>query len=87
MRLAVTRPATAEPCVPSTWNSTSSTAVDADGPGGVDLRDHVAFEFEIAYAESSAVAAYLRPCSSHRSGNVGDALRSLLPRAEQFSKT
>ena len=39
-------PATAEPCVPSTWKVTRSSRRTPRRPGRVDVRDHAAFELE-----------------------------------------
>src|SRR5215211_2706129 len=82
------RPATAEPWVPSTWNSTSSPRSTRTAHDELTWATMSPSSSKIAYAASSAVAAYLRPCSSQRSGMWVTALAvtaSTLP--NRFSST
>jgi hypothetical protein len=62
------RPATALPCVPSTWNSTSSSRNTRTHHDELNWATTPSSSSKIAYAASSAVAAYSSPFSSQRRG-------------------
>ena len=62
------RPATAEPWVPSTWNSTSSSRCTRTAQDELICATIPPSSSKMAYAASSAVASYSTPCSSTRRG-------------------
>ena len=67
MRQSV-RPATAEPSVPSTWNVTRSSRRTRVHHELLIWAMTPSASSKVAYAASSAVAAYGLPCSSQRFG-------------------
>ena len=66
--LQLRRPATALPCVPSTWNSTSSSRLTRVVQEEFSEATMPPSSSKMAYAASSAVASYSAPCSSQRVG-------------------
>ena len=81
-------PATAEPWVPSTWNSTSSPRSTRTAQEELTWARMSPSSSKIAYAASSAVAAYARPCSSQRSPMWVTALAvTACTRPNRFSST
>ncbi len=81
-------PATAEPCVPSTWKVTRSSRRTRVHQLLLIVATTPPSSWNIAYAASSAVAAYLRPCSSRRSGMcVAPRQHTLFTSPKRWSRT